>query len=77
MLAFSIRKVKVKGLNDTKYILAATYASSLVLAVIIISTYSLKDRLNIFEAVFSTGFFVGATSILVLVFGPKVRRVLL
>ena len=76
MLAFSIRKVKVKGLNDTKYILAATYVSSLVLAVIIVGTYSLKDRINIFEAMFSTGFFIGTTSILALVFGPKVLRLL-
>ena len=77
MLAFSIRKVKVKGLNDTKYILAATYVSSLVLALIIVGTYSLKDRINILGAMFSTGLFVGATFILGLVFGPKVRRLLL
>ena len=72
VLAFSTRKVKVKGLNDAKYILAAIYVSSIVLAVIIVSTYSLKDLINVFATVFSTGFFIGTTVILGLVFGPKV-----
>ena len=64
----------MKGLNDTKYILAATYVCSIVLAVIIVGTYSLKDQVNVFGAVFSMGFFIGTTVILGLVFGPKVRR---
>ena len=72
VLAFSTRKVKIKGLNDAKYILAAIYVCSIVLAVIIVSTYSLKNLVNIFAAVFCTGFFVGTTVILGLVFGPKV-----
>ena len=62
----------MKGLNDAKYILAAIYVSSVVLAVIIVSTYSLKDFVNAFAAVFCTGFFIGTTVILGLVFGPKV-----
>ena len=73
VLAFCTRKVKVKGLNDAKYILAAIYVSSIVLAVIIVSTYSLKDLINVFAAVFCTGFFIGTTVIMALVFGPKVR----
>ena len=77
MLAFSIRKVKVKGLNDSKYIVAATYVCSIVLAVIIVSTYSLKDLVNVFAAMFGIGFFIGTTVILGLVFGPKVRMLLL
>ena len=74
LLAFFIRKVKVKGLNDAKYILAAIYVSSIVLAVIIVSTYSLKDLVNVFAAVFCTGFIIGTTVILGQVFGPKVRH---
>ena len=66
--------MKVKGLDDAKYILAAIYVSSIVLAVIIVSTYSLKDYINVYSAVFCTGFFLGTTVILGLVFGPKVRR---
>ena len=62
----------MKGLDDAKYILAAIYVSSIVLAVIIVSTYSLKDFINTYSAVFCSGFFIGTTVILGLVFGPKV-----
>ena len=70
LLAFFIRKVKVKGLNDAKYIGAATYVTSIVLAVVIVAIYSLKDIINGFAALFSTGFLVGTTVILMLVFIP-------
>ena len=72
VLAFSIRKVKVKGLDDAKYIGATIYVTSIVLAVIIVATYSLRDIINGFAALFSTGFIIGTTVILVLVFLPLV-----
>ncbi len=72
LLAFSIRKVKVKGLNDAKYIAAAIYVTSIVLAVIIVATYTLKDVINGFTALFCTGFLVGTSVILFLVFVPLV-----
>ena len=71
-LAFAIRKVKIKGLDDAKYIGAAIYVTSIVLAVIIVATYSLKDVINGFAALFCTGFLVGTTVILILVFVPLV-----
>ena len=46
LLAFSTRKVKVKGLNDSKYIAAAIYVTSIVLAVTIVSTYTLMDHVS-------------------------------
>ena len=72
VLAFSIRKVKVKGLDDSKYIAAAIYITSIVLAVIIVLTYSLKGFINVFAVVFCTGFVGGTTVILLLVFVPLV-----
>ena len=74
VLAFTTRKVKVKGLDDAKYIAAAIYVTSIVLAVIIVATYSLKDFVNAFPTLFCTGFIIGTTSILGLVFVPKVER---
>ena len=74
LFAFSIRKVKVKGLNDAKYIAAAIYVTSIVLAVIIVATYTLKDVVNGFAALFCTGFLVGTTFILILVFIPIVSE---
>ena len=72
VFSFSIRKVRVKGLNDAKYIAAAVYVTSIVTAVIIVSLYSLKTFLNLYAALFGLGFFIGTTVILVLVFIPKV-----
>ncbi len=73
-LAFQIRKVKIKGLDDAKYTVAAVYVTSIVLAVIIVSTYSLVEFVNIYPVVFGLSILVGATAILVLVFVPKVSN---
>ena len=73
VLAFTIRKVKVKGLNDAKYIALSIYVTSIVLAIIIISTYTLTEFVNGFAALICSGGFIGTTFILVLVFVPKVR----
>ena len=54
VLAFSTRKVKVKGLDDSKYIAAAIYVTSIVFAVIIVSAYTLKEFANMFPALFCT-----------------------
>ena len=72
VLAFSTLKVKIKGLDDSKYIAAAIYVTSIVLAVIVVATYTLKDFVNGFAALFCTGFIIGTTVILGLVFVPKV-----
>ena len=72
VLAFSTRKVKVKGINDAKYIAAAIYVASIVLAVILVATYTLNEYVNAFPALFCTGFLIGTTVILGLVFVPKV-----
>ena len=72
VFSFSIRKVKVKGLDDAKYIAASIYVSSIVLAVIIVCTYTLKDFINAFAAVFCTGFWIGTSVILALSFIPLV-----
>lgn len=74
ILAFSIRKVKVKGLDDAKYIAAAVYVTSIVTTVVLVSTYTLRDYVNVNAVVFSTGFFLGTTIILILVFVPKVLK---
>ena len=72
VLAFSTRKVKVKGLDDAKYITAAVYITSIVLVVTIIATYTLNAFVNVYSALFCTGILIGTTIILGLVFVPKV-----
>lgn len=75
ILAFTTRKVKVKGLNDALYIAVAIYITSLLWAVVIVSTYSLAEYLNIFTTVFCFGLFVGTSAIMSLVFIPKVSTI--
>ncbi len=71
--SFSIRKIKIKGLNDAKSIALAVYITSIVTAAIIVSFYSLKEYLNLYATLFCLGFFIGTTAIQCLTFIPNVR----
>ena len=72
VMALRTRKVKVRGLDDYREIIMATYLTSFVLVIILIVNYTLKERINAFAAVTSLSYFIGATAIMVLVFVPKV-----
>ncbi|KAL5470791.1 hypothetical protein EMCRGX_G028810 [Ephydatia muelleri] len=63
LLAFGTRKVKVKGLNDSKYIAAIIYVTSICLVVVIISFATLRDKVNTLAAIYSLGFWCAATII--------------
>ena len=73
-LAFATRKIKVKGLNDAKFIGGIIYVSSIVIVVIIISFIVLRKHLNVLAAIYSVGYMVDATVILGLIFIPKVCK---
>ena len=74
LVASRTRNVKVKGLDDSVYIAASIYVTSVVLAVIIVSTYTLMDYVNAYPAVVGMGLLLGTTAILGLVFIPRVRN---
>ena len=71
-MAFKTRKVKVKNLNDAKYITAIVYISSLVNIINLVVTFSLGNRVNSSPAVLSGLNMATITSVLLLVFLPKV-----
>lgn len=71
-LAFGTRKVKVKGLNDSKYIAAIIYATSISLVITIIAFAALQNWTNVLAGIFSMCFWLAATMIMSLVFFPKV-----
>ena len=50
----------------------SVYITSILLAVIIVSTYTMKDLVNWGAVVFCTGIIIVTTAILSLVFVPKV-----
>ena len=71
-LTFSIQKVKLKGLNDAKYIAVAVYVTNSVMAIAFVTFYLLKGFLNLYAALFSLSTLFGTTAILALIFIPKV-----
>ena len=70
--AFRLRKIRFKGLNDGKYIRAFVYTTSVVIAVTFISSVSLSQYLNVYAAIYSFGFWFVNSSMLGLLFIPKV-----
>ena len=71
-LAYRTRKVDVQGLNDSEFIIIATYVSSGVLVVIVLATYLLNHYVNFYPAVVGASLLVGTTVILGLVFVARV-----
>ena len=74
LLAFSIRKVKIRGLDDFKYIGASTYFTSIAMTVVIVAFYSVKNMINVSVSLFSIGIQFGTTVVLALVFVPLVSQ---
>lgn len=50
IFAMSIRKVHIKGLNDAVYVVAAIYVTSIVTAVVVVSTYTLTEFIPLYSA---------------------------
>ena len=72
VLAFQTRRVKIRVLNDSKFVAALVYISSIVLIIIILVHFILRSYINITGVVFSGGFIILVTFFLVLTFIPKV-----
>ena len=72
MLAIRTRKVKISILNDSKYITAIVYVSSLVLVVMMLVTFVSGNLQNLNEALFSAGLLLSTYIFLGLTFIPKV-----
>ena len=73
VLAFTTRKVKVKGVNDSKYVTVMICITSVILAVCFVSTFVLSDYVNLIASLFGLGLTLGTTAVVALLFVPKVR----
>ena len=71
ILAIQTRKVKVKVLNDSKYIAALIYISSIVIIIIAIIRFTLTGYINVAEVFYSGGLLLATTAFLCLTFIPK------
>ena len=74
LLAFQTRKVKFKGLNDSKFVATIIYISSIVLIALALVTFALRTYINIGTGVFVAGILTLTTIFLALNFVPKVRN---
>lgn len=72
ILAIKTRKVKIRTLNDSKYVAALIYISSITLAVLALLTFALGVYLNLTAAVYNGGLLFVTTAFLLLLFVPKV-----
>ncbi len=72
VLAIQTRKVKIKLLNDSKYIAAVIYISSIALVLIAIVTLVPGAFINLIEGIFSASLLTATTFFLGLIFIPKV-----
>lgn len=73
--AFQTRKVKVKGLNEAKYIALMVYVVTIVLIITLVSTFALPDYVNVYAVIYCVGLAISGTMILGLTFVPKVEFV--
>ncbi len=73
-LAIQTRKIKIKLLNDSKYISAVIYISSIALFFTGSNVLIPDQFINIEEALFSGSILVGTTCFLALIFIPKVSN---
>ena len=71
-LAFKTRKVKVKGLNDAKYTAMVVYITTFVILLTFLVAFTLSNHITAYAAVFGGGMWIGCTTILVIIFVPKV-----
>ena len=71
-MAFHNRKVKIKGLNDTKEIFALVYLNSITLVLLAVTEFALQSYHNAHDGLLSLAHIVGATLFLSLVIVPRV-----
>ena len=72
VLAFQTRKVRLRGLRDSKYVAAVVYISSISIVVMALVTFALESYINIGTGILSVGILSLTTMFLILLFVPKV-----
>ena len=72
-MAFHTRRIKVKGLNDSKEILAIVYINTIAMIVFVVML-ALRGFHDISTAAAGLAVFIEATLFLALLFVPKVRN---
>jgi len=74
LMAFHIRRAKIKALNDTKETAVIIYINSITLTLLIVVEFALNAYHDAYAAVFGMALLLGASVFLSLVFIPKVAN---
>lgn len=72
-LAFNIRKIKIKGLNDSKEISIILYITTIIIIFVVIGTLVFGDYINVDGAVYGLGVSTATHCVLIFIFVPKVQ----
>ena len=72
ILAIWTQRIKIKGLNEAKFIIAAVYASSFGLILATLTHFTLVEYENVHAVLFAFALGFSGTAILGLLFIPKV-----
>ena len=73
-IAFHTRRIKIKGLNESKEIFAVVYINTIVLIVVITTQFALQEFHDASAVVNGLALFVEASLFLGFFFAPKVIR---
>ena len=73
-MAFHIRRVKIKALNDSKEIAVIIYINSIILALLVLTQFTLEHYHDVYAAMFGLALLVDATMFLGFTFIPKVSQ---
>lgn len=74
-LAFNIRKVKIKGLNDSKEISFILYVTTILFIIMAVSTFVFGDYINVDAGVYGLVISTCATCVVGFIFVPKVSQI--
>ena len=76
-MAFTTRKVKIKGLNDTKELYTIIYINTVIITMLIVTEFALRSHRDVYVTLYGLAIFAGATLFLGLTFIPKVCFILI
>ena len=76
IFAISIRKVNVKGLDDSRFVIVSVYVGTVTLIIAVVAVTGLINYVNYLTVITFTVHYIGVTTILLLMFMPKVSILL-
>ena len=72
-MAFHTRKIKIRALNDSKEIAAIVYINSIILVLLIVVEFPLRQYHYVYASLYGLALLVGGSLFLGLTFIPKVN----